>query len=187
MEKDYQRARARYIDKTLQIREELNFASADQILTAFQVLCSDAYGSMLWKLSSTGAEQFFKCWNTGVKLVYGVPRSTFTYLVEGHLAAGHTSLRNHVLSRYSGFYRNLLQSPSKEVRILSRIVSSNPKSTTCSNLKYLQKLTGLNQPVFYSTARVRMALPMKEVQKKEQWRLGLFVSLMKMKQEIPEG
>ena len=142
---------------------------------------------MLWKLSSTCIVQFFKCWNTGVKLVYGVTRSTFTYLVEGHLAAGHTSLRNHVLSRYSGFYRNLLQSPSKEVRILSRIVSSNPKSTTCSNLKYLQKLTGLNQPVFYSTARVRMALPMKEVQKKEQWRLGLFVSLMKMKQEIPEG
>ena len=107
MKKDCQRSRARYIDKTLQIMEELNLASADQILTAFQVLCSDAYDSMLWKLSSTGSEQFSKCLNTGVKLVYGVPRSTFTYLEEGHLAAGHTSLRYEVLSRYSEFYRNI--------------------------------------------------------------------------------
>ena len=146
------------IDKTVHLREELSFAKPDQILKAVQILCSDAYGSMLWNLSCDVSEQFFKAWNTTVKLVYGVPRSTFTYLVEGHLAAGHTSLRNQVLSRYSGFYRNLLSSPSKEVRILARTVSDDPRSTTCSNLRYLQKMTGLSQPEFYSAGRIKIDL-----------------------------
>ena len=34
-----------------------------------------------------------------------------------------------MLSRYSGFFRNLLKSPSREDRILSRIVASLPRST----------------------------------------------------------
>ena len=183
MEKDCQRARARFIDKTVQIREQLSFAQPDQILKAIQLLCSDAYGSMLWNFSSAGSEQYFKSWNTCVKLIYEVPRSTFTYLVEGHLAANHLSLRNQILSRYSGFYRNLLQSPSKEVRVLAKIVSADPRSSTCLNLRYLERLTGLNQPQFFSSARIRIALPVRKVPEGEGWRLGLLDNLMKLKQE----
>ena len=183
MEKDCQRARAKYINKTVEIREQLSFAKPQQIMQAIQVLSTDAYGSMLWDLGSAQAEQYFKCWNTCVKLVYAVPRSTLTYFVEGHFAAGQTSLRNQVLSRYSGFFRNLLQSSSREVRILARIVSSDPRSTTCVNLRYLQRLTGLDQPQMYSSARVRLALPVKDVPELEKWRLGLMTNLFKMKSE----
>ena len=183
MEKDCQIARARFIDKTVQLREDLSFANPDQILKAIQIFCSDAYGSMLWNLKSAASEQFFKSWNTAVKLVYGVPRSTFTYLVEGHFAANHTSLRNQILSRYSGFYRKLLSSPSREVRVLARMVSSDPRSSTCSNLKYLDELTGMMKPQFFSSARVRMELPVQKVPEAEQWRTGLMDNLMKMKKE----
>ena len=183
MQKDCQRARARFIDKTVETREQLSFANPEQVMQAVQILCSDAYGSMLWDLSSPGAEQFFKSWNTCVKLIHGLPRSTFTFLVEGYFASGATSLRNQILSRYSGFYRNLLQSPSREVRFLARVVSSDPRSSTCSNLKYLAKMTGLNQPQFYSSTRVKAALPVRQVPDTEQWRLGLLGSLIKMKNE----
>ena len=103
--------------------------------------------------------------------------------MEGHLAAGHTSLRNQVLSRYSGFYQNLINSPSKEVRTLVRIISADPRSVTCSNLRYLQRITGLSQPQLYSSARIKIALPIKEVPDSEKWRLGLLDNLMKMKKE----
>ena len=73
MEKDCQVARAKFIDKTVQLREDLSFANPDQILQAIKIFCSDAYGSMIWKLKSASSEQFFKSWNTAVKLVYGVP------------------------------------------------------------------------------------------------------------------
>ena len=183
MEKDCQRARAKFIDKNVQLREDLYFAKPDQILKAIQIFCSDAYGSMIWNLKSEASEQFFKSWNTSVKLVYGVTRSTNTYLVEGHLAAGHTSLRNQILSRYPGFFRKLLVSPSKEVRILARIVAADPRSSTCSNLRYLEELTGLAKPQSCSSVKIKMALPVKKVPEAEQWRTGLMDKLLTMKSE----
>ena len=131
MEKDCNRARAGFIDRSVDIREQFYFAQPKQVLSMIQILCSDAHGNMLWDLQSNPAEQYFKCWNTAVKLVYGVPRSTYTYLVEGFLAKDQKSLRNQVLSRYPRFYRKLESSPSKEVRMLVRMVSSHPRSTTC--------------------------------------------------------
>ena len=148
-----------------------------------EIYCSDAYGSMIWDLGSNASEQLFKSWNTAVKLLYEVPRSTFTYLVEGHLAAGHTSLRNQIISRYPGFFRKLLYSPSKEVRVLARIVSVDPRSSSFSNLKYMEKLTGLIRPQFCSAAKVLESLPVKKVPESERWRLGLLDNLLKMKSE----
>ena len=123
MYRDSKRVRGRFIDRTVEIREELSFAKPEQVMKAVQLLSSDSYGSMLWSLNSAGAESFFKSWNTCVKLVYGVPRSTFTYLVEGYLASEHVSLRKQVLARYLGFFRSLLGSPSKEVEYLLELFS----------------------------------------------------------------
>ena len=183
MEKDCQRARAIFIRKTLEIREQFSFANPENIMQAVQIFCTYAYGSMLWDLSSNTAEQYFKSWNTCVKLVHGLPRNTFTYLVEGFLSGSQASLRNQVLSRYPGFYRGLLNSPSKEVRILARMVSRDPRSTTNRNLKYLEQKTNLKNPEFCSSWKVRDALPVQNVPEKEKWRLGLISTLMKVKKE----
>ena len=161
--KDCQSARGKYINKAVGIREELFFARPEQIMQAVQILSTDAYGSMLWSLSSAEAESYFKCWNTCVKLVHGIPRSSYTYLVEGHFAAGQASLRSQVISRYPGFFRGLFQSPSKEVRVLARIVETDPRSTTCLNLRYMSQITGLNKPEYYRSAKIREALPPKMV------------------------
>ena len=59
MAKDCKKARGKYINKTVGIREELYFARPDQTMQALQILSTDAYGSMLWSLSS--AESYFKC------------------------------------------------------------------------------------------------------------------------------
>ena len=87
------------------------------------------------------------------------------------------------MSRYSGFNLGLLQSPSKEVRVLARIVSADPRSSTCFNLRYLSQMTRLNKPEFMTSARIRMALPGKNVPDSEKWRLGFISSLMKLKTE----
>ena len=138
---------------------------------------------MLWNLGSDTAEQFFKCWNTAVKLVYDVPRSTYTYLVEGFFSSSQPSLRNQVISRYAGFFRNLVNSPSKEVRFLVQVVKNDPRSTTCANMKYLRRKTGLNQPEAFGSARIRASLPAQEVPDKEKWRLGLITTLLMVRSE----
>jgi hypothetical protein len=183
MDMDCHRARAKFIDKSVDTREQFFFAKPEQKLKMVQILCCDGYGSMLWDLKGNPAEQYFKCWNTCVKLVFGVPRSTFTYLVEGFFAENQTSLRNQILSRYPGFYRKLLSSPSKEVRVLARMVAADPRSTTCRNLSYLREVTGMANVEWYSSWRVRDSLPVQKVPEKERWRLGLLNSLLGMQTE----
>ena len=184
MEKDCQRAREKFISKTIDVREQLSFAHPKQKMRAVEVMCMDAYGCMLWDLGSEASEQFFKCWNTCVKLVYGVPRNTFTYLVEGFLASEMVSMRNQILSRYAGFHRKLMNSPSREVRGLVRIVSHDPRSTTCTNLRLLKEKSKMNQPELYSSAHVKAALPVQTVPENEKWRLGLLTNLLKVRSEM---
>ena len=184
MDKDCLRARGRFIAKTVEIRDQLSFAQPQHILQAVQVMCTDAYGCMLWDLGSDTSEQFFKSWNTCVKLCHGVTRSTFTYLVEGWLAADIAPLRNQVMSRYAGFYRKLLFSPSREIRALALMVTNDPRSTTYKNLRLLRNMTGLSQPHMYSAFKIKASLPVKSVPEKEKWRLGLLSSLFKVRSEM---
>ena len=177
MEKDCLRARAKFIDKSSDLRDKLHHANEVNVIRAIQLLCSDAYGSMLWDLSSDYAEQYFKSWNTMVKLVHRVPRDTFTYLVEGYFANGLPSLRNQVLSRYPKFIRSLQVSNCKEVRVLASLVKSDPRSTTNRNIQYLKLLTKLNAPQEYSSWRIRTELPIRSVPEAELSRVGFLDKL----------
>ena len=103
---------------------------------------------------------------------------TFTYLVEGLFAADQTSLRNQILARYPGFYRKLLTSPGKEVRVLARMVASDPRSTTCRNLRYLREVSGRDNIEWFASWKVRDCLPGKKVPEKKMWRVGLINSLL---------
>ena len=183
MEKDCERARAKFISKSTETRDQLRFAKPCHILKAYEVMCMDAYGSMLWDLQSSKAEQFFKSWNTAVKHAYNVPLNTFTYLVEGYLAENMVTLRNRVLSQYAGFFRKLLESPSREVRGIAKIVHSDPRSTTCKNLRLLSSKTGLRKPFEFSPLRIKSNLTSQVVPQKETWRIGLLNELFKLRSE----
>ena len=183
MIKAYQRARARYIAKSLEVRNQLCFAAPQIVLKALQIFCEDAYGGMLWDLSSDAAESFFKCWNTNVKLVFGIPRNSFTYLVEGFFAEMFTSLRNQIYSRYAVFFRTLLGSSSHEVQFLAHLVMKDPRSTSCKNLKLLEIKTSLVNPWDFSSARIKASLPIQKIPENEKWRLGLLKNLFILKDE----
>ena len=125
MEQDAKIRRAIFINRSVELREKLNFAYATEVLHALAVYCCDAYGAMLWPLASHSSQMYFRAWNTAVKLTHNVPRSTFTYLVEDFFAEKETSLRNQVTARYPGFIQSLLQSPCPEVRVLSRVAAAD--------------------------------------------------------------
>ena len=184
MDADSQRARGKFISSTIEVREKLSFARPEHIMNAIQIYCTDAYGSMLWDLGNTTSEQYFKSWNTCVKMVYEVPRNTFTYLIEGWFTSCMPSLRNQVISRYPKFYRQLTESRSKEIRFLVQIVSNDPRSTTYRNLKLLRERTNLRQAEYYSRRRILISLPTERVPDTDTWRVRLLASCLKMRTEI---
>ena len=96
---------------------------------------------MLWDMEGDIAKQYCNSWNTCIKLAWGVSRATHTYFLD-YLSGGIITVRRDILSRYAGFFRSLLSSPSKEVRILARVVSKDIRSTTARNIRLLDRETG---------------------------------------------
>ena len=67
MDMDCNRARAAFIDKTVEVRDKFSFAHPWQQLKMVQILCCDGYGIMLWDLQGEQAEQYFKSWNLSLQ------------------------------------------------------------------------------------------------------------------------
>ena len=117
-----------------------------------------------------------------MNLTFGIPRSSFTYLVEGHFAKDFVPLRNQVLGRYPAFFQKLLNSPSREIRLLANIVGRDHRSTTYKNLQHIKNLSSLD-PWDFSSQKIKLHLPTKQVPENQKWRLGLMANLMKIKGE----
>ena len=81
-------------------------------------------------------------------------------MVQKVLVAGLSSARVDILARYAGFFRSLQVSPCQEVSVMANIAGRDVRSTTGSNLKLIEELTGLN-PWIFGSARIKEDL-MKE-------------------------
>ena len=111
MDQDIRIKRAQFINDSIEVRDTFSFAQPEQVLQAIKVYCGHYYGSMLWELDGDMVGQYCRAWNTCVKLTYGVPRSTHTYLVENLLAKKFIPVRTELMSRFVQLYCSLLQSP----------------------------------------------------------------------------
>ena len=159
------------------------WAHPNQIIKAGEIYAGDHYGSNLWLLSCNTAEMYFKSWNTFVKLSWAVPRSNHTYLVENLLAKDFLPARHQVLDRYCTYFNSLLTSPSREVKLLARIVSEEKQSVTSQNLKYIEKLCEVS-PWDFGKNRVIEGLQRSEVTVSNLWRVTLLEKLLLQREEM---
>ena len=118
-----------------------------------------------------------------MKLVWDVPRSTHTYLVDNFLAINHISVKKQLLSRYVNFFRSLLNSKSKEVMVLANVVSRDMRSVTGKNLLFIERESGLD-PWKSSSANVRNMLPNSKVPEADMWRLPLLCKYIYLRKDM---
>ena len=180
MDLDAKIKRGRFIEKTCELRETFDFAHPEQVIKAAQVYASDAYGSMLYDLSSSASESFFKSWNTFVKLSWNVPRNTYTYLVENLLANNFSSLKKQILSRYITFFQSLFTSASKEVRHLARVVSRDARSTVFRNIQLIEQLSGLS-PWDFPKFKISQQIKKVSIPENNEWRLSLLKKMLNIR------
>merc|ERR1719319_1845195 len=115
--------------------------------------------------------KYHRCWGTLVKLTWRCPRATHRYFVQSVLAPGLISIRTTLIFRYVNFFRSLLKSSSKEVRLVASLAAQDKSSTTGKNLANIFHETGLNAWEA-SPAEVRQVLIAKEavVPQQDIWR-----------------
>ena len=133
MEDDIKHKKADFIRRSTEVREGFSFAQPNQVLQAVRTYCCSVYGAMIWPLFSDMTKQVFNCWSTCVKLAWGVPRSTHTYLVDNFLSCGIPSMRSSQLACFWKFLHGVKGSSSLEVRVVANLSAADIRSTTGSN------------------------------------------------------
>ena len=134
---DCRQKRAQFIDSSVKVREAFHFAHPLEQILATEKYCCSFYGSNLWDLTSDEAKMVFSAWRTGHKLAWYVHHGCRTYLVQTVLAPHVTSLRVNILTRFRGFFRSPLDSPSWEVVVVARLAARDVRSTVGSNLRMI--------------------------------------------------
>ena len=174
---DTKMKRATFIKNSVNIREMFGFAMPTQVLNAVTVYSAHFYGSMLWDLYGDMAGQVFRSWNTTVKLVWNLPRSTHNYFVDHLLADSFPSVRKRTLSQYASFLHRLGKSVSKEVRLMSMITAQDIRSVTGSNVYNMEREFGLD-PWKESSRTFQKHYKYYEVPEVDSWRLPLLTTLL---------
>ena len=185
MEYDISVKRAQFIDSSVKIQETFSFARPDEVMKAVETYAEHWYGSMLWDLFGVKADQLYKSWNTCAKVVWGVPRSTHTYLLDNLLVANFLSVKQQLVGRYINFVRNLINSSSPEVCVVSSMVARCARSTTGKNLKNIERETGMD-PWTDQSWRIQEAIQRREVPKGEGWRIQYLAKLLDARLEMKD-
>ena len=138
-----------------------NLFEPKELLRTILIYSCDFYRSPIWDLFGQKAEQLYKCWNTCIKLCWDLPRGTHTNFVKDFLSCDLPSIKTQCISRYVNFLNSILNSPSKEVAILARIVRENVNSITGRNILNIYIETGLH-PLLVSARDIRTRLELRD-------------------------
>ena len=138
---------------------------------------------MLWDLYGEVAGQVYRSWNTCVKLVWNLPRSTHSFFVDNLLAEGFPSVRKKILSQYVSFLQRLRKSVSNEVRIMSYIAAADIRSTTGRNSHNLTQEFQID-PWTSSPGVLKSKYSFCEVPDVDSWRLPLLTTLLKQRYDL---
>ena len=180
MEQDASVKRAKFIQSSVEVKEMFKWAAPAEILKATKVHSTTFYGSSLWDLEGDKAKQVYNAWNTTVKLAWGCPQQTRTYILQQMLACGYSSARVDILCRYVTFFQSLRKSASREVQVMSRYLARDIRAVTGKNLQHILDVSGLN-PWNAPKARLRDALIASEsveIPPQDRWRLPYLGSLL---------
>ena len=182
MELDAKMKRAQFIENSTEIREMFSFAHPSQVLRSVQMYSCHFYGSMLWDLFGEMTGQVCRTWNTCVKLAWGIPRSSHNYFVD-LLAAPLQSVNKKLLCQYVSFYQRLSKSTSREVRIMSNIVSHDIRSVTGRNLKNIACLFNIDPKLHHAEHFKQKDIGYK-IPEEDEWRVPLLRKLLDQRREL---
>ena len=183
MDMDIRMKRAIFIKNNCDIRDLFSFALPTNVLSCIQTYNCHFYGSQLWNLYGTPSNQLYRSWNTTVKLVWGIPRSTHNYFLEHLVSKDFRSARQQILSKYIGFLKRLRKSVSDEVRIMCYIAAQDIRSVTAMNCYKLEEEFSLD-PWLATTSRFNTVYKLYDIPELDRWRLSYLMDLLQQKYDM---
>ena len=174
--------RGRYIQDSSEILRMFHFAAPEQKLQAIEVHCFHFYGMLLANLFGEAANKYYRSVNTTIKLLWDVPRATHTYVLHNVLAADFILVRYKMMSRYMNFFRSLLESESKEIRVAANIVGQDVQTVTGYNLAKMEREMEVD-PWTDSPSSIWAAFEPVQPPEPDKWRISFLKKLLLQRAE----
>ena len=139
------------------------------------IYATSFYSSSLWNLSSTYFERVNAAWNNAIRMIYNVPRTTHTYLIEDISDGFHVTVM--IASRLIQFHKTLIENKKSVLRLLASLNMDDVKTIHGRNLAKLKK--SLNCEITdMSSNFIKTNLRYKYLPALEEWRVPLLKNLL---------
>ena len=126
MKMDCVMKRGKLIGKVNSLLQELHFVSPDVMMNLLKIYATAFYGSSLWDLYSPEVVRIFSTWNVTVRNIFGLPRTTHRYFIEGVSGSSHP--KTMICSRFMKFLEGVSSSTNVNVRHLANIVINDRRT-----------------------------------------------------------
>ena len=140
MKQDIKVKRAQYITKNNDLAQEFFFCHPATQFHINSIYNSSFTGSPLWDLFSREADMLCNTWNTSVRIMFNLSYATHRYFIQP--VSNKVHLKNILMQRFLGFLSQIEKSAKKLPLRLLKIIRTDTRSTTGSNLRKIMIILG---------------------------------------------
>ena len=127
--------------------------------TLCQIYATSFYGSVLWDLSSSAAQQLYTSWNTLIRIIWNLPNTSHRYFIEEVSDSKH--IKTILSQRCLTFFHSLVNSKKKCLSELAKKMIMDQGSKSGKNLHYISENSGFERESIMSLHPVTVANAMK--------------------------
>ena len=181
MRTDVAQKRGAYIGKINSLLQEFHSVTPEVFLKLMNTYALSIYGSNTWDICSADCERLYASFNVTIRNVLKIDRQTHRYLIEP--LSGCTHLKTLISSRYSTFYRSLINSKKMSVRFLARLAESDQRTVMGRTLSSLLSICNLKNEELpqLNAGVIKKNMVFSRPPPEDEWRIPLGQELLQLR------
>ena len=137
---DMKEKRSQYIQRNNELTQEFSYAHSTTKTKINSIYNSHFTGSVLWDLFGREADMIYNTWNSSIRKMFRLDRTTHRYFIEPISKTPH--IKTSLLKRFMNFTNKLMCSGKIAAKNLFNIKRNECRSTTGRNLRKIMYYCG---------------------------------------------
>ena len=169
-----------FIQTELEINQEFAYLPASIRVRLNNLYNSHFSGSCIWRFESVEADRLIGSWNKNTKLMYNLPWATHRWILEEITGS---NLKIMLYSRFIKFVNAIAKSNKPAIKFLLATVCDDVRSITGSNLRSIQRHTGIQVRIGVTKSTALKKIRLNNVPADQKWKVPLILSILAIQDE----
>ena len=184
LNEDIKEKRAQYIQRNNELMQEFSFADTATKVKINSIFNSHFTGSVLWDLFGKEAKMIFNTWNTSIRKIFRLDRTTHRYFIEPISHVSHIKIS--LMKRFMKFTEKLTSSSKRSTRNIFNIIKHDYRSITGWNMRNIMQYCGKNR-IHETTPNAVSKKCYRPIPIQEMWRVNILEELLEIRDNINDS